>query len=78
MAVQMTYCSVAMTTHSNYFDTDRPSPPPSETAPWFSGKMDRVQAEQFLMEVCWDDDGLVVPQQYINNAMLVDETLIDE
>lgn len=24
---------------------------PSESAPWFAGKMDRGQAEQFLMEV---------------------------
>ena len=52
MAVQMSCYNVAMTTHSNYFDSLRPSPPPTESAPWFSGKMDRMQAEQFLMEVC--------------------------
>ena len=52
MAVQMSYCTVGMTTHSDYFDNLRPSPPPrAESAPWFSGKMDRMQAEQFLMEV---------------------------
>lgn len=27
------------------------SPPTAENAPWFAGKMERAQAEQFLMEV---------------------------
>ena len=52
MAVQMScYTTMGVTALSNLFDELCPSPRIIDTAPWFSGKMDRMQAEQFLMEV---------------------------
>ena len=52
MAVQMScYTNMGVTALSNLFDELCPSPRIIDTAPWFSGKMDRMQAEQFLMEV---------------------------
>lgn len=45
----MTCCTVAMSSASYMLQPS--STPTAESAPWFAGKMDRGQAEHFLMEV---------------------------
>ena len=48
--------SGGVTMTSNTYDRLIPLVPPqlpADTSPWFAGKMERGQAEQFLMDVSW-------------------------